>query len=174
MIGAKMLTVKNAVMVVESPAGPMLLESDGAVILRMTFVRDIAEPPGDNGESVPVLVEARRQLEEYFAGERHEFDLPLAGAGTDFQRRVWAELGKIPFGETVSYGDIARRLGMTPGAARAVGLANGANPIAIAVPCHRVIGANGKLVGYAGGLERKQYLLGLESTGTDRDQKSLF
>ncbi len=174
MSGAKMLPVTSAVMIMESPAGHLLLESDGTAIIRMTFMQEPGEPPGDNGESVPVLVEARRQLGEYFAGKRQRFDLPLAGVGTAFQRRVWAELQKIPFGETVSYGDIARRLGMAPGASRAVGLANGANPIAIAVPCHRVIGANGKLIGYAGGLQRKQYLLGLESTAAETGQGSFL
>ncbi|MBA3233858.1 MAG: methylated-DNA--[protein]-cysteine S-methyltransferase [Propionibacteriales bacterium] len=155
-------------MVTTSAVGAMRLESDGDAITKMEFVAEPVGPEGDNGESVPVLVEARRQLEEYFAGKRRIFDLPLAGVGTAFQARVWAELVKVPFGETVSYGDIARRLGMPPGASRAVGLANGANPIAIAVPCHRVIGANGKLVGYAGGLERKQFLLSLESTAADQ------
>lgn len=174
MTTARTQPVMSAVMVVESPAGPMLLESDGVAIVRMGFATELPEPQGDNGESVPVLVEARRQLAEYFAGQRHQFDLPLAGVGTEFQKRVWAELEKIPFGETVSYGDIARRLGMVPGASRAVGLANGANPIAIAVPCHRVIGANGKLIGYAGGLERKQFLLGLETTSADTGQGSLY
>jgi methylated-DNA-[protein]-cysteine S-methyltransferase len=174
MIAAKMHAVTNAVMIMDSPQGPMRLESDGTAVTKMTFAREPGEPQGDNGESVPVLVKARRQLEEYFAGRRHQFDLPLAGLGTPFQRRVWAELEKIPFGETVTYGDIARRLGMAPGASRAVGLANGANPIAIAVPCHRVIGSNGKLIGYAGGLERKQYLLGLESTAAHQEQSRLF
>ena len=88
---------------------------------------------------------------------------PLRGTGTDFQQRVWERLREIPFGTTASYGEIASRLGMPPGASRAVGLANGANPLAIVVPCHRVIGADGSLTGYAGGLERKRYLLGLES-----------
>ncbi len=166
MMVTEMNTATNAVMVVQFPAGSMQLRSDGTAITRMEFVPEPGEPQGDNGESVAVLVEARRQLEEYFNGTRHEFDLPLAGVGTDFQRRVWGELVKIPFGQTVSYGDIARRLGMPPGASRAVGLANGANPIAIAVPCHRVIGANGRLIGYAGGLERKRFLLDLERPGT--------
>ncbi len=103
-----------------------------------------------------------RQLTEYFAGTRREFDLPLAAAGTPFQRRVWDALCEIPYGETVSYGEIARRLGLPPGASRAVGAANGANPIAIVVPCHRVIGANGTLTGYAGGLAMKRKLLELE------------
>jgi methylated-DNA-[protein]-cysteine S-methyltransferase len=119
----------------------------------------------------PLLTEARRQLAGYFAGARREFDLPLAPAGTDFQLRVWEQLRRIPYGTTVSYGDIAARLGMPAGASRAVGLANGANPIAIIVPCHRVIGSDGTLVGYGGGLHRKRYLLGLEAPTV---QDSLF
>ncbi len=107
------------------------------------------------------LFEARRQLEEYFAGERREFSLALAADGTEFQRQVWQALGTIPYGRTVSYGDIARQIG-NPNAVRAVGLANGRNPISIIVPCHRVIGADGSLTGYGGGLERKRFLLALE------------
>ncbi len=99
-----------------------------------------------------------RQLEEYFAGRRREFDLEVAPEGTEFQRRVWAALLTIPFGETISYGEQARRMG-SPRATRAVGAANGANPIAIVIPCHRVIGASGALIGYASGLKRKKWLL---------------
>ncbi|HEX9943874.1 MAG TPA: methylated-DNA--[protein]-cysteine S-methyltransferase [Thermoanaerobaculia bacterium] len=105
--------------------------------------------------------ELRRQLAEYFAGERQEFDLELAPEGTPFERSVWEELRKIPFGETRSYGEIAQAIGQ-PGAARAVGRANGANPIPIVVPCHRVIGADGSLTGFGGGLEAKSRLLELE------------
>ena len=109
----------------------------------------------------PVLVETERQLGEYFAGERRAFDVPLSFAGTDFQKRVWAALLAIPFGETRSYGEIAHQLG-TPGASRAVGAANGRNPISIIAPCHRVVGSTGKLTGFAGGLEAKAFLLDLE------------
>jgi len=109
----------------------------------------------------PILVETERQLAEYFAGERRAFDVPLSFAGTDFQKRVWAALLAIPFGETRSYGEIADQLG-NPGASRAVGAANGRNPISIIAPCHRVVGSNGKLTGFAGGLEAKAYLLDLE------------
>ena len=98
------------------------------------------------------------QLEAYFAGSRQAFEVPLALAGTDFQRRVWEGLLEIPYGETMSYGELARRVGR-PGASRAVGLANGRNPVAIIVPCHRVIGANGTMTGYGGGLDRKVWLL---------------
>jgi methylated-DNA-[protein]-cysteine S-methyltransferase len=103
-----------------------------------------------------------RQLHAYFARDLKEFALPLRPAGTPFQLRVWDELRKIGYGEVATYGEIARRLGMSPAASRAVGLANGRNPIPIVVPCHRVVGANGTLTGYAGGLERKQLLLDLE------------
>lgn len=111
------------------------------------------------------------QLTEYFDGKRHEFALLIAPEGSSFQRSVWEQLQKIPYGSTTSYGTIAERLGK-PGAARAVGLANGANPIAVVVPCHRVIGGSGSLTGYAGGLDRKAALLQLERTGGP--QQSLF
>ena len=109
----------------------------------------------------PLLAEACKQLDEYFAGNRTQFDLPLLLEGTDFQRKAWTTLCNIPYGETVSYGEEARRMGM-PKAVRAVGGANHANPIAIIVPCHRVIAASGKLCGYGGGVERKVKLLALE------------
>jgi methylated-DNA-[protein]-cysteine S-methyltransferase len=147
----------------ESPVGALLLTSDGARLTGIYF----------EYESVPVTEWTRRddaapfgeaieQLGEYFAGSRADFDLPLAPSGTDFQRRVWTELMRIPYGATISYGELARRIG-NPNASRAVGLANGRNPIPIVVPCHRVIGANGTLTGYGGGLERKQLLLALEA-----------
>jgi methylated-DNA-[protein]-cysteine S-methyltransferase len=112
-------------------------------------------------ETHPVLAETARQLAEYFAGQRQAFDLPLDFRGTDFQKQVWAQLLAIPFGETRSYGDLARAIDR-PKAYRAVGAANGKNPISIVAPCHRVIGTNGTLTGFAGGLEAKQVLLGLE------------
>jgi methylated-DNA-[protein]-cysteine S-methyltransferase len=113
----------------------------------------------------PVLLEAERQLEEYFAGRRQRFDLPLDMRGTPFQKNVWKALLAIPFGEMRSYGELAHKLGR-PGASRAVGAANGRNPISIVVPCHRVIGASGKLTGFAGGLEAKAHLLNHETKGT--------
>jgi methylated-DNA-[protein]-cysteine S-methyltransferase len=108
------------------------------------------------------LTAAVAQLTAYFARERRDFDLPLAPNGTDFQQRVWKQLQAIGYGETASYGEVARGLGMTNAASRAVGLANGRNPIPIVIPCHRVIGADGSLTGYAGGVDRKQLLLELE------------
>ena len=117
--------------------------------------------PAEERET-PLLAEAMRQLAEYFAGERREFELPLAPEGTPFMRRVWAELVKVSYGATATYGEIAERIG-NPGGSRAVGLANNRNPIAIIIPCHRIIGSSGKLVGYAGGVELKERLLALES-----------
>lgn len=120
-------------------------------------------PTGDSVEDAghPVLVETARQLTDYFAGRRRAFDLRLDFRGTDFQKAVWAALLTIPFGETRSYGEIARAIGR-PGASRAVGAANGRNPISIVAPCHRVVGANGALTGFAGGLAAKRFLLDLE------------
>lgn len=124
--------------------------------------RPVDDPPGRPHEPSPgalaVLDAAEEQLGQYFAGERIEFDLPIEPAGTDFQRSAWSELQRIPFGETISYGEQARRLG-DPNKSRAVGAANGRNPIPIVVPCHRVVGADGKLTGFAGGLDTKAWLL---------------
>ncbi len=145
-----------------SPVGVLRMVSDGTAITSVMF-DPTDEPVGERDDSQAVLAAARSQLRAYFTGELKDFDLPLAAAGTPFQQKVWEMLCQIGYGETVTYGEIARRLGLPPGASRAVGLANGRNPIAIVVPCHRVIGSKGKLVGYAGGLERKQKLLSLES-----------
>ncbi len=152
----------------ESPIGPLrLVERDGALsaVEFSPYPQAGAPDPGERHDDHPVLVEAARQLAAYFNGELRDFDLPLAPAGSDFQQRVWAHLRTIGYGETASYGEVARALGMTHAASRAVGLANGRNPIPVVIPCHRVIGANGTLTGYAGGLERKQVLLGIEQDG---------
>jgi methylated-DNA-[protein]-cysteine S-methyltransferase len=119
---------------------------------------------GERDPDGEVFAETGRQLNEYFAGKRRDFDLPLAFHGTPFQQRVWTALREIPYGETVSYGKLADELGQ-PSAARAVGLANGKNPISVIVPCHRVVGSTGGLTGYGGGLERKRYLLDFERGG---------
>lgn len=151
--------------VIESPIGPLrLVEQDGAIsAIEFSPFRDHdGRPRGERCDDAPVLAEAARQLREYFARERTDFDLPLAPLGTPWQRQVWEQLVGIDYGETASYGQIAARLGKTNAASRAVGVANGANPIPIVIPCHRVIGANGTLTGYAGGLDRKQALLELE------------
>ncbi len=150
--------------VVESSIGQLrIVERDGAITaIEFSPFVDTGRPRGERSDSAAVLVEAARQLGEYFAGERRDFELPLAPRGSEFQQTVWEQLEKIPYGETASYGEIAKRLGRTNAASRAVGLANGSNPISVVIPCHRVIGANGNLTGYAGGLTRKQTLLSLE------------
>ena len=117
---------------------------------------------GDRDDRQPILAEAVRQFAAYFRRELKQFELPLSPVGTPFQLTVWAHLRGIEYGETASYGEIARRMGLAAGASRAVGAANGRNPIAIIVPCHRVVGSTGKLTGYAGGMDRKRFLLELE------------
>jgi methylated-DNA-[protein]-cysteine S-methyltransferase len=154
--------------VTDSPVGELRIVERGGAITAIEFspfppTSGEGRPRGDRDDGHPVLAEAVRQLAEYFAGERRDFDLPLAPAGTDFQRRVWEQLRGIGWGDTATYGEVAQRLGMTGAASRAVGLANGRNPIPVVIPCHRVIGADGSLTGYAGGLERKQVLLDLET-----------
>ena len=143
----------------DSPIGGLRLHAAAGLLTAIDFG---AAAPRRRRVADPVLDRAEQQLTEYFAGDRTEFDLPLANDGSEFQKKVWAELQRIPYGETASYGEIARRLGYEPVISRAVGAANGANPIPIVVPCHRVIGSNGSLTGYAGGIERKQLLLELE------------
>jgi methylated-DNA-[protein]-cysteine S-methyltransferase len=152
----------TVITVVASPVGPLTLVAGVAGLSHVLFGDQrpaTAMDAGDDGARV--LSEAQRQLAEYFAGERRSFDLPLDPRGTPFQLGVWRLLGEIPYGETISYGEQARRLGRL-GAARAVGAANGRNPLSIVVPCHRVVGADGRLVGFGGGLDAKRYLLDLE------------
>lgn len=168
---------------VPSPVGELRLSADGGALVGLHFTDDragtgetaaapqpaettqVADPREDGtGDDERVLDAAELQLAEYFAGTRETFDLPLDPRGSDFQRRVWAALREIPYGTTTTYGEIARRLGLPTGASRAVGLANGQNPIAVVVPCHRVIGADGGLTGFGGGIARKETLLTLEGT----------
>ena len=154
--------------VVDSPCGPLtLVAEDGA--LRGLYMTEQRHRPGEATFGLPdpdeeVFAVAEAQLKEYFAGQRREFTIPLAFGGTPFQQRVWQALCGIPYGGTTSYGELADRLGK-PSASRAVGLANGKNPIGIIVPCHRVVGANGSLTGYGGGLDRKRFLLDFEREG---------
>jgi len=148
----------------EDGPGLRLVASDVG-IRAVQFETDTPIPVGERNPANHLLLEAERQLRAYFAGELREFSLPLDMQGTGFQKRVWVQLGKIPYGETRSYSQIAAAIG-APAAVRAVGAANGANPIAIVVPCHRVIGAGGKLVGYGGGLALKRRLLELEGAAT--------
>lgn len=146
-----------------SSVGPLTLVSDDGALIACEFEGRTA-PRSTWHQDGPdaVLDQARRELDAFFAGTLREFSVPVAPRGTEFQRRVWRALRTIPYGETTSYGAIANRIG-APEAVRAVGAANGANPIAIIIPCHRVIGANGSLTGFGGGLERKRFLLDLES-----------
>jgi methylated-DNA-[protein]-cysteine S-methyltransferase len=147
----------------DSPVGKLLLAGDGGA-LRLVHFQSGRRPRGVAEEWVhdpAAFARVTTQLNEYFAGRRQAFELPLAPQGTPFQRAVWKALSQIPYGETVSYGELARRIGK-PHASRAVGLANGANPLPIIVPCHRVIGADGSLTGFGGGLDIKRRLLALE------------
>ena len=147
---------------VDSPIGPLEIEVDEDGRLTTVSFRALhgdrgAHPPG----SLATLGMTEAQLSEYFSGKRQTFDIPLNLKGTEFQLAVWNELLRIPYGDTITYAELARRIGR-PSAIRAVGAANGANPIPVIVPCHRVIGSNGTLTGYGGGIERKQWLLALE------------
>ena len=144
-----------------TPIGPLMLVGDADALTALHLPGRHRATDGLRRDDERFADEVR-QLAEYFDGTRTSFDIPLRAAGGEFQRRVWAELERIPYGETVSYGEIARRVG-APTASRAVGAANGRNPIAIVVPCHRVIGASGSLTGYGGGLECKRALLDLEA-----------
>jgi methylated-DNA-[protein]-cysteine S-methyltransferase len=166
--------------VVPSPVGDLRVVADGGAITTIDFLgemptsaaesRSVArfaaraggEPVGERQDADPLLREAARQLEAYFTGTSRTFGLPLAPAGSEFQQRVWRELQRIGYGETATYGEVAARLGLAGHAARAVGAANGRNPIPVVIPCHRVVGANGVLTGYGGGVERKRRLLALE------------
>jgi len=151
--------------IIDSPVGPLTLAGSGSTLMHLRMVDQTHEPDRTSWESADdnAFGKAVEQLRAYFAGELIEFDLELQLNGTEFQRRVWAALRTIPYGETRSYGQIARQIG-SPGASRAVGLANGRNPIGIIIPCHRVIGSTGDLTGYGGGVDRKRTLLALEKS----------
>jgi methylated-DNA-[protein]-cysteine S-methyltransferase len=160
---------------VDCPLGRMFVQGDGQFVtgLFMPQHKGWRGPDASWQESHAPFTVVREQLAEYFAGERQQFDVPLKLAGTPFQQRVWQELVRIPFGTTITYGELARRVGK-PSASRAVGHANSRNPISIIVPCHRVIGANGKLTGYGGGVDKKQWLLAWERSATVAEHRSLF
>lgn len=150
------------ILTIDSPLGPLQLVSDGKHLTAINFPGQ-QSAAADSASPDRVLRSARGQLKEYFAGQRQRFDLPLAASGTPFQESVWQALAAIPWGEVRSYRDIAHAVGK-PKAVRAVGAANGRNPLPIVVPCHRVIGANGSLTGFGGGLPRKLTLLTLEGS----------
>ncbi len=147
---------------IDSPLGELLLVGDGRALTRLQMTPRDEDVPAGGRHDPDTFADVEAQLDGYFAGELTEFDLPLAPHGSDFQLRVWGALLDIPYGETASYGAIATAVGR-PDAVRAVGATNGRNPIAVIIPCHRVIGADGTLVGYGGGLPRKRLLLELEA-----------
>ena len=150
----------------DTPIGVLKLTSDELHLKSISFGTEIS---GDTPESTEVLDQAQKQLEEYFSGSRRQFDLPLDPDGTAFQQKVWKQLSEVPYGSTVSYIEIARALN-SESSSRAVGMANGRNPIPVIIPCHRIIGNNGKLTGYAGGLERKKWLLLHEQQNSENNQ----
>jgi methylated-DNA-[protein]-cysteine S-methyltransferase len=149
-----------------TPVGELTLIANSTHLLAVLWEKDSAKrvkmDRGDLDNNHAILKKTAKQLQEYFDGKRKEFDLPIKFEGTDFQKKAWAALTKIPYGKTASYKDQAKKIGVEK-AVRAVGAANGKNPLSIVVPCHRVIGTNGKLTGFAGGLKNKDYLLKLES-----------
>ncbi len=154
------MTNTTATMPYESPVGRLVLECDGDVLIGVWLPNERRHGRRDVDDVPPVLKDAAAQLDEFFTGERRDFDVPMELDGTDFQLEVWSELTRIPYGETISYGELARRVGR-PSAPRAVGQANGRNPIPIIVPCHRVVASNG-IGGYGGGLKLKRALLAVE------------
>lgn len=156
------MTNQNQFTIMNTPIGSLLIAENSSGVSAIIFNADSYSIPESWHRVKNLSSEVLNQLQQYFNGERYEFDLPLAPEGTPFQLDVWHALEKIPYGETVSYLDVAKKIGK-PAAVRAVGAANGANPLPIVIPCHRVIGHNGKLIGYGGGLEKKQYLLSMES-----------
>ena len=161
---------------IDTPIGELTLVAEAGALAAIYFPGHWTRPDRDafGARDDDGFAEAERQLVQYFAGERIEFDLPLApSAGDDFERRVWELIDRIPYGRTAIYGDLARELG-EPGMAREVGAATGSNPLAIVRPCHRVVGKDGRLVGYAGGLGRKQFLLGLETQHASVSSDRLF
>jgi methylated-DNA-[protein]-cysteine S-methyltransferase len=154
------MTTKTVTMPYESPIGRLVLECDDDRLIGIWLPHERRHARNDADDVPPVLKETASQLDEYFAGERTDFDVRMEMDGTDFQREVWTELTRIPYGETISYGELARRVGR-PSAPRAVGQANGRNPIPVIVPCHRVLASNG-IGGYGGGLKVKRQLLAVE------------
>jgi methylated-DNA-[protein]-cysteine S-methyltransferase len=153
--------MSEAYSTMQSPVGELLLTAADGELTGLYMPVEVHGPPAGTPRDDGAFATVRRQLEEYFAAERRAFDLPVAPPGTPFQQRVWAELQRIGYGETITYAELAGRIGR-PTAIRAAGAANGRNPVSIIIPCHRVIGSNGSLTGYGGGLEAKRILLELE------------
>jgi methylated-DNA-[protein]-cysteine S-methyltransferase len=180
MISTTMTTTAKEVMTncysyIDCPLGQMFVQGDGEFVTGLYLPRHKGWRGPDPAwrQSDMSFTAVREQLAEYFAGERDQFDAPTKLAGTPFQLQVWQELTRIPFGETITYADLAQRVGR-PTATRAVGHANGRNPISIIIPCHRVIGADGKLTGYAGGVDKKQWLLAWERRARGTEPRTLF
>jgi methylated-DNA-[protein]-cysteine S-methyltransferase len=169
------MTTTTCYCYVDSPLGQIWIAGDGQFVTGLYMLRHKhwSGPDASLRQSDVAFATVREQLAEYFAGQRQQFDVPLKLAGTPFQQRVWQELVRIPFGTTITYGQLAERVGK-PTASRAVGAANGRNPISIIVPCHRVIGADGKLTGYGGGVDKKQWLLAWERSATPAETGYLF
>ena len=161
--------------IIDSPVGQLFVQGDGESVTGLYLPQHKwwARPAPSWEETDAPFATVREQLAQYFAGERQQFDVPIKMAGTPFQQRVWQELIGIPFGMTITYGELALRVG-NPAASRAVGAANGRNPISIIVPCHRVIGSTGKLTGYGGGVDKKQWLLEWERRGMTAASRTLF
>lgn len=147
-----------------SPLGELTLTAEDGLLTGLFLPAEEVAPPAGAVRDDLAFATVRGQLEEYFAGERDAFDLPVAAPGTPFQQRVWEALACIPYGQTISYAELASRIGR-PTAIRAAGAANGANPVSIVIPCHRVIGSSGSLTGYSGGLDAKRFLIELERSG---------
>jgi methylated-DNA-[protein]-cysteine S-methyltransferase len=158
--------MSEAYTTIASPVGELLLTAAEGRLTGLYMPVEVDGPPAGMARDNGAFAAVRRQLDEYFARERRAFDLPVAPPGTPFQQRVWAELQRIGYGETISYAELAARIGR-PTAIRAAGAANGANPVSIIIPCHRVIGSDGSLTGYGGGLEAKRLLIELESPPVD-------
>jgi len=168
--GSELIDLILTTAIIETKLGLIRLEADEEFLYALHFVEQRLCP---NKRPTPLLRSVIKQLGEYFDGKRKDFDIPVSAAGTVFQQSVWEKLREIPYGSTITYGELAQQIG-DPDAARAVGTANGCNPISIVIPCHRVIGGNGKLVGYAGGLWRKQWLLEHEASFTGGKQITMF
>jgi methylated-DNA-[protein]-cysteine S-methyltransferase len=162
--------------ILKQPLGDLLLVANETELIGLYFDRHSRFPTGRSGWKLdpqhPVLREARKQLDEYFVGKRTRFSLPLHFRGTEFQERVWREIWRIPYGQTISYGELARRAGK-PRAIRAAGMNTGKNPLGIVIPCHRVIGKDGSITGFAGGLEWKRHLLNLEKQRASKCARSM-